>query len=85
MNILAFVLFGVINGLVLHIFNPKKEEEGIGEAMLMGIFGALSGGTLAVLFFSGKSILTFNTTLLFVVFLEGILLSVLLGKITRKV
>lgn len=85
MNILAWALFGVINGLVLYYFDDKKETMNPALAIGLGILGALSGGTAAYLLFGGIQT-AFNSTLLLVVFFEIMLLFLLIsGKSIKKI
>lgn len=85
MNILAWTLFGIINGLTLYFLDGKKDSVNPITASILGILGALSGGTVAYLLFGGIQT-EFNSTLLLVVFFEAILLFLLLsGKSFRRV
>ena len=85
MNILAWTLFGIINGLTLYFFDGKKDGVNPVMASLLGILGALSGGTVAYLLFGGIQT-GFNSTLLLVLFFEAVLLFLLLtGKSFKRV
>jgi len=79
MNLFAWALFGVINGLILNLLdkNPKKEQSA--GAMMLGMLGAVSGGTVAYLLFGGMKS-TFDLTLLLIVLFEAILVYMLTAK-----
>lgn len=59
MNILSWVLFGLIVGIVANAIDPTPNEGGILGAVLLGIAGALVGGFLANLLF-GVSVTGFD-------------------------
>lgn len=85
MNILAWMLFGIVNALVLYIFDDKKSETNLATAVLLGVLGAVSGGTAAYVLFGGMQ-QGFNSTLLLVIFFEVMLLFLLLsGKSIKRV
>jgi len=87
MNIFAWVLFGIINGLILYTFESKKSKKKIHviAATTLGAFGALSGGTIAYLLFGGINT-AFNSTLLLTLAFEAVLLYFLVnGKRFKRV
>ena len=51
MNILSWILFGLIVGIVANALDPAEEQGGLLGAILLGIAGALIGGFLANLLF----------------------------------
>ena len=86
MDILAWTLFGVVNGLILYLFESKKNKKKIHlvTAITLGAFGALSGGTLAYLLFGGAKA-GCNSTLLLTIAFEALLLYFLVsGKNFKK-
>ena len=83
MNVIAWMLFGIINGLALYMFEGRKDRVSAVSAMALGSLGALSGGTFAFLLFGGISN-GFNATLLLVIFFEAVLLFLLLSKKSFK-
>lgn len=79
MNIFAWVVFGVVVGVVTNIIDPRPSEGGLFGAILLGISGALLGGLVSsVIFQSG--ITSFNLTT-FVIAVLGSLLLLLLGRV----
>lgn len=83
MNILAWILFGLITGIIANMLDPKASESSLFSALLLGVGGALTGGIVANLFF-GMSISGFNLTS-FLVAVAGSLLIVLLSRTMKKV
>lgn len=59
MTILAWVLFGLIVGIVANAIDPRKEEGGMLGAIVLGVVGALVGGFLGNLIF-GVGVTGFN-------------------------
>jgi uncharacterized membrane protein YeaQ/YmgE (transglycosylase-associated protein family) len=82
MNILSWILFGIIVGVVANAIDPAPNRNGIVGSMLLGIVGALVGGFLANLFF-GMNISGFNTAS-FLVAIGGSLILLFLGKTFRR-
>lgn len=61
MNLLSWILFGVIVGLVANAIDPAENQGGLPGAILLGISGSLVGGILANFFF-GAGDLGFDIT-----------------------
>jgi uncharacterized membrane protein YeaQ/YmgE (transglycosylase-associated protein family) len=72
MNLLAWIILGLIAGAIAKAIYPGQQGGGILGTILLGIVGAFVGGTLAMLFTTGT--LSFASTTLS---LPGILLAVL--------
>lgn len=51
MNILSWILFGLIVGIVANTIDPSDNHGGVLGAILLGIIGSLVGGLLANLIF----------------------------------
>ncbi len=83
MNILSWILFGLITGIIAHMLDPRAEERSILNAILLGVGGALAGGLVANLFF-GVPLSQFNLTA-FLVAVIGSLLLLFLGRAVRRV
>lgn len=83
MNILSWILFGLIVGIVANAIDPSPNKSGITNSILLGVVGALVGGFLANLLF-GITITGFNITT-FLVAIAGSLLLLFFGKAMRKV
>ena len=82
MNILSWILFGLIVGLIANAIEPSHKSGGLFGSILLGIVGALVGGFLANLIF-GVSIAGFNTAA-FLVAIAGSLLLLFFGKAVRR-
>jgi uncharacterized membrane protein YeaQ/YmgE (transglycosylase-associated protein family) len=78
MSIIAWVLFGLIAGVVANMIDPAPSRGGILGAMILGIVGALLGGFLANLLF-GFEVSGFNLTS-FIIAVAGSLLVLMVGR-----
>lgn len=83
MNILAWILFGLVVGIVSNTADQSEGEKGIVGSILLGIVGALVGGFFANLIFN-ISFTAFNVVAFFVAVI-GSLLLLLFGKTVRKI
>ena len=83
MNILSWILFGLIVGVVANAIDPSPNKRGATGSILLGVIGALVGGLLANLIF-GITISGFNITT-FLVAIAGSLLLLFFGKAMRRV
>lgn len=61
MNILAWIIFGLIAGWIAHTLRPEPARGGVLGTLILGILGALLGGFLGSLIF-GVGITGFNIT-----------------------
>jgi len=83
MNILSWILFGLVVGIVANALDAEPKRGGLITAMLLGITGALVGGFLADLAF-GVTVTGFNLTS-FLIAITGSLLLLFIGRsISRK-
>lgn len=87
MSVLAWILFGIVNGLILYFFESKEEKKRINpfSAVLLSTCGALSGGTLAYLIFENARIGLNSTLLLAIVFEVALLYLLLSGKSFKRI
>ncbi len=60
MNVIAWVLVGLIGGLIARLLVPGRQPGGIIVTVLVGIVGALLGGFLSVQFGMGNGIDNFD-------------------------
>ncbi len=82
MSFLAWVLFGLMSGIIANLVDPHPSTGGIVGAIALGILGALLGGFLASLLF-GVTISGFNLTS-FAVAVLGSLLLLFIGRTFRR-
>ncbi len=61
MNILSWILFGLIVGIVANAIDPAESRSGVLGAILLGIAGSLIGGLLANFIF-GVGVVGFDIT-----------------------
>ncbi len=82
MNVLAWIVFGLIVGVIANAIEPGPQRGGLIGAILLGIVGALVGGFLADLVF-GVTVTGFNLTS-FLVAIAGSLLLLFIGRAIRR-
>lgn len=81
MNVFAWVLFGLLVGLIANILDPNPSRGGVLGAIVLGVIGALVGGFLSTILF-GISVTGFNFTS-FAIAVLGALLLLYLGRVFR--
>jgi uncharacterized membrane protein YeaQ/YmgE (transglycosylase-associated protein family) len=82
MNLLSWLIFGLIVGIVAHMVDPAPDGGGIVGTLILGVLGALVGGFLANLVF-GVGISGFNFTS-FIVAVLGSLLLLFIQRAVRR-
>lgn len=82
MNVLSWILFGLIVGIVANAIDPADNQGGLLGAVLLGVVGALVGGFLANLLF-GVSVTGFDITS-FIVAVAGALLVLFGARALRR-
>lgn len=78
MNLLAWVIFGLITGIVANIIDPYPSRGGILGAIVLGVLGAVIGGFMGNLIF-GIGISGFNFSS-FAIAVLGSLLLLFIGR-----
>ncbi|CEJ42894.1 GlsB/YeaQ/YmgE family stress response membrane protein [Umezakia ovalisporum] len=61
MNLIAWIILGLIAGAIAKAIYPGRQGGGIIATMLLGILGALIGGTIVTLLETGRLQLTAAT------------------------
>ncbi len=82
MNILLWVVFGLLVGIVANAIDPRPAQGGALGAIILGIIGAVVGGFIANLLF-GVGITGFNLTS-FAVSVLGALFVLMLGRALKR-
>lgn len=82
MNIVSWILFGLIVGIVANAIDPEPARGGLISAILLGIVGALIGGFLSELIF-GVGVTGFNLTS-FLIAIAGSLVLLFIGRAIRR-
>ena len=82
MNVLSWILFGLIVGIVANAVDPSSSRGGMLGAMGLGVVGAIVGGFLAN-FALGITVTGFNVTS-FLIAIGGSLLLLFVGRVLRK-
>ena len=83
MNLIAWILFGLIVGIIAHALDPKSSQGGLLSTVLLGMGGAFLGGIMATTFF-GFNLEAFNLTS-FLLSVGGSLLLLIVGRSLRRV
>ena len=82
MNILAWIVFGLIAGTIANIIDPAPSKGGILGSIVLGIIGAIVGGFLGNTLF-GVSVTGFDFSS-FVVAIAGALVVLMVGKMLSR-
>jgi len=82
MNIVTWLIFGLIVGIIAHLIDPEQNRGGLLGATILGIVGSLIGGFLANTLF-GLSMSGFDFTSLAIA-TAGSLLVLTLGRSWRN-
>ena len=61
MNIIAWVILGLVAGAIAKAIDPAARNSGILGTLLLGIIGAFVGGTLMTLITTGKFAIAAST------------------------
>ncbi|MDO8429350.1 MAG: GlsB/YeaQ/YmgE family stress response membrane protein [Candidatus Daviesbacteria bacterium] len=78
MDILFWIVFGLVAGTIANILDPRPSRGGILGSILLGIVGAVVGGYLGSSLF-GVGVTGFNISS-FVVAIAGSMLMLLVGR-----
>lgn len=82
MNILAWVVFGLIVGVIANLIEPGKAQGGLIGTTIIGILGGLLGGFLGSLIF-GVGVTGFDVPSLIVAVIGSVLLIWILRAVRR--
>lgn len=82
MSILAWIIFGLIAGIIANLIDPDPQEGGIIAATVLGILGAVIGGFIANIII-GESITGFNV-MSFIIAILGSLFLLFIGRTLRR-
>lgn len=78
MNLLSWILFGLITGIIANIIDPHPARDGWLGTIILGVLGAILGGFLGNIVF-GVGVTGFNVSS-FTVAVLGTLLLVFIGR-----
>jgi uncharacterized membrane protein YeaQ/YmgE (transglycosylase-associated protein family) len=82
MSIIAWLLFGLVTGVIANAIDPAPSRGGVLGAVILGIVGAFLGGVLGNMLL-GVGVTGFNLTSFFVA-VAGALLTLFLGRALRR-
>jgi uncharacterized membrane protein YeaQ/YmgE (transglycosylase-associated protein family) len=82
MDILFWVVFGLIAGSIANFVDPSPSRGGLIGSIVLGIVGAVVGGYLGNMLF-GVGVSGFNLSS-FIVAVTGALLLLMIGKMLRR-
>lgn len=83
LNIISWVVFGLIVGYVVHLIDPRDVHGGVLGTLILGILGAIVGGYLAKLFF-GNTFVTFSVGGFIAAVVGGLILAFVYRLIFHK-
>ncbi len=70
-NIISWLAFGLVVGLVVHLFDQQLSYLGIIGSVVVSVVGSLAGGYLALTYL-GLQTTKFNVQSLFIVFIAAV-------------
>lgn len=82
MNILTWIVFGLVVGIIANLIDPKPAQDGVFGTVLLGVLGALLGGFLGDLIFGVVGVTGFNLSS-FIVAVIGSLILLALSRAFR--
>lgn len=82
MDVLSWIVFGLIAGVVANILDPQPSSGGALGAIVLGVLGAVVGGFVANLLF-GVSVTGFNFTS-FIIAVSGSLILLFVSRALRR-
>jgi len=82
LGILAYIVFGLIVGVIANLIDPQPARGGILAAIVLGIVGALVGGWLGSTIF-GVGVTGFNLSS-FIVAIIGSLIVLFVGRMLTR-
>lgn len=83
MNLIIWILFGLIVGIVANALDPRPAQGGIVGAIILGILGSVVGGFIGDLIF-GVGVTGFNLSS-FIIAVAGSLLVLYIARAFRRV
>lgn len=83
MGIIAWIIFGLIAGVIAKLLMPGRDGGGFILTCILGIVGAVVGGWLATMFGIGGSISGFNLHSFLVAVVDAIVVLVIFRLLRR--
>lgn len=83
MNIISWIVFGLVVGAIAHYMDPQPQQGGLLGTTVLGILGALLGGFLGDLLF-GVGVTGFNLSS-FIVAVIGALVLLFVSRTFKQV
>lgn len=83
MGIIAWIIFGLIAGVIAKLLMPGRDGGGFILTCILGIVGAVVGGWLATMFGIGGSIIGFNLHS-FLVAVVGAIVVLVIFRLLRR-
>lgn len=85
MNIVWFLLFGLVVGFIARFLVPGKDPMSIPMTVILGILGSFLGGFIAAIFRDRTKVLDFSTAGLFGSVVGSVILVLLYRKFGNRV
>lgn len=83
MGILAWIIFGLIAGIIAKLIMPGKDGGGFIVTCILGIIGAVVGGWIATFLHIGGSVTGFNFPS-FLVAVAGAIIVLIIYRMVRR-
>ncbi|MBI3486507.1 GlsB/YeaQ/YmgE family stress response membrane protein [Candidatus Daviesbacteria bacterium] len=83
MNIVSWILFGLIAGVIANLIDPSPNRNGIIGTTILGILGALVGGYLGNLLF-GVGVTGFNLSSFIIAVVGALALLIVQRALTSR-
>jgi uncharacterized membrane protein YeaQ/YmgE (transglycosylase-associated protein family) len=83
MGILAWIIFGLIAGVIAKLIMPGKDGGGFIVTCILGIIGAVVGGWIATFLHIGGSVTGFNLPS-FLVAVAGAIIILIIYRMVRR-
>lgn len=84
MDIIAFLILGLIAGALAKLILPGKQGGGIIITMILGVVGALLGGFIGRAIFNSGGSSTFSLQSILFAVLGSLIVLVIYGAITKR-
>ena len=84
MNILAWILVGLIGGIIARLLMPGRDPGGIIITILLGIAGALVGGFISIALEIGNGVDDFDAGTIVLSVIGSMILLFVYGALARR-
>lgn len=82
MSIIAWIIFGIITGVVVEFLDTRFQTDSLADAIILGVIGAILGGSIATVLFN-FNIMSLHLTSLAIASASAIVV-LLIGRIVKR-